>query len=156
MSTVATVQPAPDTGTDQPVWSPTAEGPELLRRHARQVQRQFVRMGADPALVKLLLDPTILGTADIQQELGYTLPTRVFQLYSDAATLAADDQVPHPRAIPDPDSSPGRRGGRPIRGVHRGRFLLWCVRSGRLWWDSINKELVRQTSVNYGGASRRP
>lgn len=154
MSTVATAE-REETTAGRIDWSRTPEQQALIDAHIRQVQRQYIDMGADPELVALLLDEEILGTPDVQREMGYTKKTRVFQLYAETDRRAADDQMPHPTAFPFTDASPGRRGAREIRGIMFGRFLLWAMQTGRLDWDPINKELVEQTGINHGGAPRR-
>lgn len=157
MSIVATKTPDSDAApavADQQ-WTRTAEQQRLVDEHLKIVQEQYVDMGADPALVAILLDQRIVGTPEIEAQLGYRRKTRVFQLYSNAAQLAEDDQVPHPGAIPEPDASLGKRGARDIRGIMYGRFVEWTLQSGRKRWDPIQRQVVPQTGINHGGAPRR-
>lgn len=157
VSIVATKTPdsaAAPVATDQQ-WTRTAEQQDLVEKHLQDVVEQYINMGADPALVEILLDERIVGTTEIEAELEYKRKTRVFQLYSNAAQLAEDDQVPHPGAIPEPDAALGKRGARDIRGIMYGRFVEWTLQSGRKRWDSIQRKVVPQTGINHGGAPRR-
>lgn len=154
MSTVATEEkPAERT------WTRTPEQERIVADYLAMIAEQYA--GADPELVALLRDPEIVGTPEMVEMLGYSVTpkskgTRVFQLYTKARDLAADDQVPHPSAVPEADAFAGRRGAREIRGVMRGRVNYWRLQSGRWWWNPIEKTLIRQEEINVGGAPKQP
>jgi len=134
-------------------WVRNNEQEETVAQHLEKIDRMYA--GADPALIAELKSTKTLGTDDLVQLFGYKRRTRVFQLYSDAQKLAQAGQTPHPSAIPDADASDGHRGAREIRGVMQGRVMYWAMHSGRFYWNSINKRLMPQKSINHGGAPKR-
>lgn len=134
-------------------WIRTPEQEQIVAEHLARVARKYA--GADPLLIQQLTDQTIMGTPEVERELGYKRRTRVFQLYTGARDLHDLDQLPHPSAIPQIDATGGHRGVRVIRGVMRGRFILWARQSGRLRWDSITRTIVPQDKINHGGAPKK-
>lgn len=134
-------------------WIRTPKQEQVVADHLARVDRQYA--GADPKLIEQLTDPTIMGTPEVERELAYKRRTRVFQLYTSARDLREMDQLPHPSAIPEIDATGGHRGVRIIRGVMRGRFILWALQSGRLRWDSVTRTIVPQDKINHGGAPKK-
>lgn len=159
---IALIMPNPREGTkvsvateeDKPTnWTRTPEQEQIVAEHLARIARKYT--GADPLLIEALTDSAIMGTPEVETELGYTRRTRVFQLYTAARDLAEIDQLPHPTAIPEIDATGGHRGTRVIRGIMRGRFVLWAFQSGRFRWDSITRTVVRQDQINHGGAPKK-
>ncbi len=151
MSPVATQ--TPKANVTPRTWTRTPELDALFANHLAMVDREWST--ADPELVALLKDPTVLDSEEVRQLLGYASKTRVFQLYSNTREWAEEDQLPHPSALPEADASFGRRGPREIRGVAAGRVIHWGIQTGRLIWDPFSKQLVLQTKIQFGGAPRQ-
>jgi hypothetical protein len=135
-------------------WTRTPEQTALVHEYLQIIDEQYTRLNADPRLVALLTDMTIIGTPEMCELLGYEKTTRAFQLYTKRRRLAEADQVPHPSAVPEADANGGRRGPREIRGLIRGRMLHWMLQSCRFRWDPIVGAIVPQTGINAGGAPK--
>jgi hypothetical protein len=154
VSAVATLPKLPKRYAAPEPWTRTPEQEKLVHDHLRQVKRLYKEKDVGPELMRLLNDPTILGTPESVQFLGYADGTRLFQLYSNYWKLAEDDQVPHPSGFPEPDAFGPNRGPRPVRGIMLGRVALWAILSGRLFWDFAAEDIERQKGINHGGAPK--
>lgn len=135
-------------------WTRSDEQERIVADYLARVQRQYADAGADPLLVDVLKDPTIVGTEQIVEFFGYVAKTRVFILYRDAYALEKALQTPHPSAIVSPDAYRGKRGPHQVRGIMLGRLVWWALQSGRYRWDSVNKQL-RPRKLNAGGAPKQ-
>lgn len=156
MSAVATAEDETTTAGEEEAerqWSRTEEQTAEIAAYTAMIDRMYPNVGPD--LLAVLKDTTVLSTEDLVALFGYKRKTRVFQLYSELADLAAGGQTPHPSAMPDLDATGGHRGARAIRGVMRGRVIHWALQSGRYWWDFVDQALVQQEGINHGGAPRR-
>lgn len=154
MSAVATEDEVTTSEDTAPrAWTRTPEQDQVVADYQAMIKRMY--KNADPDYVAELTDPTILGTPELADLLGYMRKTRVFQLYTDLRELADADQAPHPSAMPDTDAGGGHRGARQIRGIMRGRVIHWALQSGRFWYDFTTRTLRPQDGINHGGAPRR-
>lgn len=154
MSPVATDDTATSAAAGQK-WTRTPEQQALVDEHLDLVRRLYA--DADPALRAKLQDTTIWGTAEVEENFGLSGKTRVFQWYSTGRELDEADQTPHPAGAPEPDAFGGYRGNREIRGSIAGRWRMWAMMGGKLHWDPIARDFVRETRFNSGGAPvRRP
>lgn len=159
MSAVATndtptsdAAPTSETVPKVRTWTRTHEQEVMVQEHLARMHRQYG--GADPELLALLVDETILGTDEVTEVMSLAGSTRAFQWYSAGRDLAAADQSPHPAGAPDMDATAGHRGIRIIRGSIKGRWLLWAMNAGKLTWNPFTHEFERQRFINSGGAPK--
>lgn len=145
---------ATDKTTKARQWMRTSAQEELVEKHLELVREQYAK--ADPKLRKMLLDETIWGTPELVARFALGRGSnRTYQWSSAREELAAANQLPHPAGAPVPDATAGYRGEHEITGSIAGRWLLWAIQSGKWHWDSVSRDLVRQTYINHGGAPPR-
>ncbi len=117
----------------------SAEQERLLRDHHALVREMY--SARDPQLVQVLEDTTVLWVEDLIELFGLT-DLRIYALYSEGTELAQAGYTVHPGGIPVPDTSGGKRGKFPIRGITRGRLALWALGSGRGVWNPETGEFT--------------
>lgn len=104
----------------------------LIDKHNDLVREMYA--GRDPRLVEILLDETPLWTDDLVSLFGIT-EQRTYTLHSAGRDLFDAGYLIHPGGIPVSDVSGGARGKHEIRGISRGRLVLWAIGAHRAFWN---------------------